>query len=481
MASPYQIGPPSDTGLQSPLYQEDYSFLQQGLARRSSLFEQGLTEVKNDYASVLSQPTLGDEAAQRKQQYIEQVQQGLKKVASTDLSMPQNVQQAENLYAPFWQDGDLLANTSLAKYYQNENSKLDGWQNSTDPTIRNTYSDDARTYLQQGMQKVAKAPLDKNAYAQLKRRAATPVYDIDSDVDALWEKESKGDKDNSGVTTTTTYGNQDVIQHNGIQSKDAFKTWYLSKVGSKYDAQIAMRESVRIQNAKDQILQQNPGLSEKELNEHFASEQMDGLNSSYNGAIESYNKTAGEWNKKYTDLYATIHRQGNKASPEDIANLQYYQNQVKQYTGQSQQYITEFQKYGAVPDATGKYRLDPNSDYYKKTFREMSEHGDDYLAGIEKERMADRWATGRANMNVSTQLKLNESWNAYAQEADKAADRVLKQREIDATNRGHNLTFLSNTGIDPTTGQRNPFYRNDQGGWSTDTKAGKGSGTDAAG
>ena len=120
MATPYAQITDSSQSLQPALNNVDYSFLQQGLAKRSLDFEQGLSQIKNDYSSILNAPLTSTENVEQRKQYIGQIQEGLKKVATTDVSLPQNVTQAENLYAPFWKDSDILIDQAATKHLQNQ-------------------------------------------------------------------------------------------------------------------------------------------------------------------------------------------------------------------------------------------------------------------------------------------------------------------------------------------------------------------------
>lgn len=439
----------SPQSLSTTPFTQDYGFLQSQLYRSNSQYEQGLQEVKSDYSSILNMPVSGEEAQQRKQEYISKVQDGLKKVAPTDLSLPQNVAQAENLYSPFWKDEDLLTNSSLTRYYQNESNKLDGWENSTDKGVRSQYSQYSRLDLQNGLQKVADAPLDRNAYNKLDRRSATPFYDIDADINKDWLSEY-GEGVTKGVSTVTTNGfGEQLTEYNGIKSKDAYKTYYKSKLASgKYDPQIQVMARVQNEQAKKEILTANPGLDEKSLNEHFATDRLKKLGDIYTTNAKTYQDQSNFYNQRYDDLVNQINNnQKGELKEGDALKLQTYwtkQSGYKKLAGQNM--TTYYNEYSPV-GLDGK----PNSNY-QQTFDEISTHPDSYIAKIEKDNMADSWATGRAAIT------------AEKREADPVEEQKWKELDADAKNRieiqrngitarGQTLNYESTTGRDVNTGR----------------------------
>jgi hypothetical protein len=430
--------------------------------RSNQQYEAGLNKVSSDYSSIVNAPLTNNDNIEQRKQYISQIQDGLKKVAPTDLSLPQNVAQAENLYAPFWQDTPMLQDMSYTKYAQGELSKNDAWNSSTDKATRAQSSPYNAQYIQQGLNKLATT--DRSNIGKLQRRSVVPFYDIDSDIDAAYKEE--GDK---GVDTTSVSGNGIVTEHNGIKSKDAFKAWYLSKLGSKYDPQLYITEAVKVQNQKDEILKANPGIDEQTLNQHFAGEQLGKLNSLYQGNIDSFSKLTDQWSQKYNDLYTQIQKQpGKRATPEQVSSLNTYQDKVKTYQEQVLGYSNEFKKYGAG---------DPTSDNYQKTLQDITEHPEDYLANIQKNIMADNWASGMSVMDTHTKVDLDPRWQAYQTEHDKQLERQIEAAKVSAENWKTEEEYRKSTGR-TTKGEPLPgFDPSRSSGWYGDKGTGNADGT----
>jgi len=442
MASPFQGITDDPRTLNTQVYTPDYSFLQSQLARSTDQYEKGLSQVKNDYSNILNQSVLGQEATDRKKQYVDQVQQGLKKIATTDLSLPQNVAQAESLYAPFWKDEALLTNIGLTRMYTGENSKLDSWENSTDKDVRSQYNKYSRLDIQNGMQQVANAPFDKNAYNKLERRQATPFYDIDADVDTAWQKENGTDKAH-GVSTTTSDGFGALLtEYNGIKSKDAYKTYYLSKLASgKYDPQIQVMSRVQNEQAKSEILRANPQLTDQHVNEQFANENMYHLGVAYKSTADNYTNQGNFWDKKYKDLVNQIkNNQKGIANSDQESNLKYYASQRQGYTDQANQYSKTFWNDYSPVTVNGK----PN-DNYNKNLQDLIEHPNDHISAIQRDRMADNWATGRASIS-SQKKELDPVWKEYQDIAWHRDQMTIDRQRIQAELRGQELGYQEKTG-----------------------------------
>lgn len=411
-------------------YEPDFSWMSGVLSTKETQYEKGLSEIASGYSAIINAPVTSFENIEKRKEYISAAQEGLKKITTQDLSKDKNVRQAEALYAPFWEDEDLLYDIGYTKYENNELSRLSSWEMNTDKSIRSQYHPDAKLWIQQGLEDLQNTK--RGQIKNFKKRAAVPFYDIDAEINAAYKAQ-----ENKGVDSVDIYGNRIVTNHNGIKSKDNFRTWYLQQVGNRYDNQLYVAESVKIHRAKQEILQNNPGMDPVEVNKEFAQQQMNALNRGYSGNIAAYDKMVGEWTQKYTDLYTQVQAPGSKASPSDIANLQMYKDYIKQYHEQAEMYRQEYEKYGSG---------DVYTENYNRTLKDITEHPEDYLAGIQKSIMADNWATAMSKMNTGTKVELDPGWDAYMKYAGEAANRTLRQREIDATRRGQDYELYEKTG-----------------------------------
>jgi len=454
----------TDQGLQTPTYQPDFSFLAANQQKKEGQYMQGLSEVASGYNAILSAPVTDEANKITKGQYVKTAQDGLKKLSTSDLSLPTNVAQAETLYAPFYQDNILLQDIGYTKYAQGELGKLDNWKNSKDKEVYSRYSPYAERYIQQGLQDLSQANRDPGNYKKLQKREAIPFFDINAEVDAAWETEigkGKGGSEN-GIATVTTDGHGAMItQYNGIKSKDAYRTYYLSKVGDRYDQQFRVIASVKYHDAKQDILRKNPGIDEKAVNEHFAKDILQDLGSSYKKVAQEYNDQADYWAKRKKDLIDQI-KQNQKGivAPSQKSDLAYYDGKMKDYKNAGTSYSQEYWNNYSPVTQTGL----PNENY-TKTFNGITRSPDEYTAGIEKNQMAELWASGRASIS-SEKKEVDPTWHEYRFWADADTKNRLESQRIAVTARGQTLHWEEQTGTDLKTGKILPnFNPNRSHGW----------------
>lgn len=126
----------TDNQLPVQIYQPDYSFLQQMSAIKASQYRQGQQQLGSAYQNVLNSPITGDENKEVRRKYLQQAQDSLDKIASSDLSLPQNVALANKVFSPFWEDEDLLRDMHLTKTQAKENELYQSDMSSKEDNIR---------------------------------------------------------------------------------------------------------------------------------------------------------------------------------------------------------------------------------------------------------------------------------------------------------------------------------------------------------
>lgn len=78
----------------------------------------------------------------------------MKNLSSVDLSLPENLTNADGVFAPFWEGEMMLQDASLTKYYNSEIGKALATWDAPDEKVRSQYSDVAVRYLQNGLEKL---------------------------------------------------------------------------------------------------------------------------------------------------------------------------------------------------------------------------------------------------------------------------------------------------------------------------------------
>jgi len=441
----------------------DYSMLQGLAMRANSAFENNVAQVKKGYDNILNAPVTGEEAQQRKQGYIKTAQSTIKQVASSDLSNPQNVLQAESAYKPFWEDQDLLTNISLTKYYQGESSKLDSWKDSTDATVRNQYSDYSKEDIQNQLEDLGNAPLDRNAYSKLSKRGAVPFADIPTEVKQQYEKEK-----NEGVETIDIIGDGVMTHHNGIKSLPSFRTYVASRFGDKYDQQLKVVADVLERRQRNEIKKYHPEMSDIQISQQSAKENIDHITKGYSTMRDNYQSVADDWNNKIKIL------ENQKKLNRGVLN-EVQQQELDLAKSQKKAYEDEALNYQQQLDKSGLN--DVNSNSYKNMFNELAEHPSDYIWQIRKNQQIDEIATGMSNINVKESYTLNPVADAYHKNLLEQNRINVEASRVNAENYKTNSEYRQKTGVyepgHPKEGQHVPGWSPDWGGTGGNSGTGK--------
>jgi len=110
----------TDTGFNPVQYSPNLSLLANSIDRATARYETNFAKVSKGYSDILSAPILNNGYSQKRDQYLSEIKDKLKTISTTDLSVQSNVNDAENLYAPFWEDKTMLSHIADTKQRQSQ-------------------------------------------------------------------------------------------------------------------------------------------------------------------------------------------------------------------------------------------------------------------------------------------------------------------------------------------------------------------------
>ena len=97
----------TDTFPQIQPFRPDYAFLQSALQYKQNKYDQGFNRLNSVYNSVINAPLTRAVDIERREAFLKAADSNLKKVTALDLSLPQNVQLASNIFKPFYEDKNI--------------------------------------------------------------------------------------------------------------------------------------------------------------------------------------------------------------------------------------------------------------------------------------------------------------------------------------------------------------------------------------
>lgn len=115
-------------------FKPDHNFYQSVLTLKQNQYDQGLQQVSSLYGSALDVELTRSDNKQKKQEFFNQIEGGIKKLAGLDLSLKQNVEQAYGLFNQFLHDESIQHDAWFTKTSNDELARAEAFRkNCVDP------------------------------------------------------------------------------------------------------------------------------------------------------------------------------------------------------------------------------------------------------------------------------------------------------------------------------------------------------------
>ncbi len=158
------------------LFTPDYSFLRYALDKKQARYDQGLEAVSKAYNNLkreVTDPVNG----QRRDQFLKDAEGQLKKIASSDLSLSQNINAANNVFDPLATNPAFLIDAYTTKRVKEANETMNMWANSSDPELRKRYSSEIQRWVNRDLDVLREGKGDVNNYKKIQNRQAFAYLD----------------------------------------------------------------------------------------------------------------------------------------------------------------------------------------------------------------------------------------------------------------------------------------------------------------
>lgn len=200
-------------GLDPVLYTPDFSFLRYTLDKKTAQYERGLQQASSAYNNLkkeLSDPV----NAERRNQYLKDAEGQLQKIASSDLSLQQNVNFANSIFDPIATDKAFLYDSYHTQRIRKEMAQMDSWKQSEDPEERKKYNPEIQEWLARDLNSLKNGKGDLNNY-KVEGRSAFAYVDAQDILDqAVKDKGFKYKVDDLGQPyIVTTEGGVGGVQN----------------------------------------------------------------------------------------------------------------------------------------------------------------------------------------------------------------------------------------------------------------------------
>jgi hypothetical protein len=388
------------------LYKPDFNFYDKMLQRKQSLFEQGASKVKSAYSSVLNAQLSNKNNIPLRDQYIKDAQEKLVKLSSSDLSLMENVNAAEGIYAPFWQDKFIVQDAAMTKSYQNEMQKLDTWKNSAKPEDREKYSAISMMDLQNGLNVLQNADRTPEAFSAIEMRKAEPFTNIES----YLQKQAK--EQGMDIKYDDPNGAYLVETVNGQRSQKKYATWATAMIGNNFQGQFDVTGRVENEERIKTLKRSNPNLTDADAKSLIAKDVISELSS-------GYTKRNQEVDVEIARIDSLLSSIGQTGGPNNKATFDNLVAERAELTAKKAGIDEEYKGFDQSKDKLLEY---------------VSNAPKQYFSLLAKQRLVNNWATGRASIDqklVKENAAFTSAQNIQLRASEHALAITKAEREWD--------------------------------------------------
>jgi len=388
-----------------PLFTPDFGAIGTLLQRRSAMYEQGFNQIKAANDSIVNAPLTNQNNEVLRTQYLQQAQQRLKDISSMDLSEGKNVDEAQSVFAPFWQDKFMLKDMAYTKQAQSEMSKAFAARDSTDEKIRATYSDTAIQYIQNGLDPLRTANRTEEDFNKVQQRRFIRSQNIMGDIEKL--RKDAGFE----VQTVDASGPQIVTTTNGVKSLTSYKNFIQANWKPEYDDYLRMEMTVAHERSVKEKMNQF-GVSEMEAKQMIGKDYLADTRKTYeSGKVELTANIAGI-DSQLEELKKT------KVTPNNSTALMQKYRELEEAKKQYGKQISDYDE-----------RLTDIDKNYESNLRGVTANGPVYFTQYGKMKKMNDIANALASA-IKQDVKKNDAFFATDDLRIKLEDQDIKRETL---------------------------------------------------
>ena len=215
-------------------FQPDLNFYANLLQTKQTQYDTNWNQINNLYGQLYGADLTHDLNIKKKDELLKQIDFNLKRVSGLDLSLEQNVNQATQVFKPFYEDKFLMRDMAYTKNWKNTMSSAEALANSSDPKEIAKWHAEGIRGLEYRRQMFKDATLEETLYM----RDAKYV----PKVDVLNNYLDFAKKYDIGMVTQTPEGMYLVRKKNGEQLLPGLQQMFWAQYGNNSGMQDYYRE-----------------------------------------------------------------------------------------------------------------------------------------------------------------------------------------------------------------------------------------------
>lgn len=215
-------------------FKPDYKFLSDVLNVRQDRYDSNFKSLNSLYSKVVHAPLSREDNLEVRDQYANNLSNGLKQVSGVDLSLQQNVDIAKGLFKPFFDDKRVVKDMAFTKLYSKEMQQANSFMTSASEEMRDDYWQVGVEDLKYQMQDY------KDADADAAVNMAMPSYVANPNI---YERSFEALKDSElSIKQTTLEGDWIITTQNGTALTRQIVGYEMDESGKNYKLDEQNRE-----------------------------------------------------------------------------------------------------------------------------------------------------------------------------------------------------------------------------------------------
>ena len=203
-------------------YQPDLNLLANVLEKKQNQYDKNFNAINDIYGKYFYADLSRDDNRERKDAMLKQIDLELKRISGLDLSLSQNVDQAVQVFKPFYEDSLLMKDMATTKNYKSRRASAEALKNSTDKDKKDQYWVTGIKKMDYEMEEFKTMPLEQTLGFQ------DPTYTAYKNPAQLYAKLAKDAELSVDLTKPTPDGMYFIRKKNGELLIDPLNTLFSS-------------------------------------------------------------------------------------------------------------------------------------------------------------------------------------------------------------------------------------------------------------
>jgi len=371
-----------------PQFEAPSEFLFQVQRQKQAEFNKGLQEVGQKYNAMGNLGVSSQIGLAKRDTYMQQASEQLRKIAGADFSLSENVSAANSIYKPMTTDPDILTDLYKTNQANSQASFIEKLKNSKDDKERSQYWDTGAADVYNSIKKLREAKTSEELNN-------TEVRNYVPYVDIIGKLNNAAEKMHLKVVKDSLKGEFKITQENGQDAKLPFYIFAQSQLGQQ--EREVLKVMGRVQADQD-IANETYRLGDE------ATARTSLASSAMRDQFDEYTAQIKENNQAVEDLKALL----QKEPITDVNHDQMldYQKRIDLITAKTKEVE------GAIRDM-GYDKVQDNYVQNANYARTLNSYSRDlwipYMLTASKN-ITRLWATGLASSTASYKLSMDDVW-----------------------------------------------------------------------